>query len=62
MNREQRRHPDREATPKPPHEKELLDKSPPEDETSVRAKSWRHKKVTAEPEGLAALPQLPRNL
>jgi hypothetical protein len=48
MNREQRRHPDKESPPRPPHEKELLDKSPPDDEASVRAKSHRHKKVTAD--------------
>ena len=48
MNREQRRHPEKDTPPKPPQEKELLDKSRPEDEQSVRAKSWRHKKVTAD--------------
>jgi len=48
MNREQRRHPDKESPPRPPQEKELLDKSPPEDETSVRSKSHRHKKSTAD--------------
>jgi hypothetical protein len=48
MNREQRRHPDRESPPRPPQEKELLDKSPPEDDASARAKSHRHKKVTAD--------------
>jgi hypothetical protein len=48
MNREQRRHPDKERPPKPPHERELLDKSPPDDELSARAKSTRHKKVTAD--------------
>jgi hypothetical protein len=48
MNREQRRHPEKEAAPRPAHEKELPDKSPPEDEPSVRAKSSRHKKVTAD--------------
>ena len=29
-------------------EKELLDKSPPDDEQAARAKSHRHKKVTAD--------------
>jgi hypothetical protein len=48
MNREQRRHPEKESPPRPAHEKELLDKSPPDDEQSVRAKSHRHKKVTAD--------------
>jgi hypothetical protein len=49
MNREQRRHPQKEAEPpRPPYEKEPIDNSPPEDEQSVRAKSWRHKKVTAD--------------
>jgi len=48
MNREQRRHPGKESPPKPPREKELLDKSPPDDEASARAKPWRHKKVTAD--------------
>jgi hypothetical protein len=47
MNREQRRHPEKETPPRPPQEK-LLDKSPPDDEASARAKSWRHKKVTAD--------------
>jgi hypothetical protein len=48
MNREQRRHPDKVSAPKPPQEKELLDKSPPDDEQSARTKSSRHKKVTAD--------------
>jgi hypothetical protein len=49
MNREQRRHPEQEKdAPKPEYEEKLLDKSPPEDEQSVRAKSSRHKKVTAD--------------
>jgi hypothetical protein len=48
MNRDQRRHPGKASAPKPPHEKELLDKSPPDDEQSARAKSSRHKKVTAD--------------
>jgi hypothetical protein len=46
-NREQRRRPENEA-PNPEHEKKLLDKSPPDDEQSARAKSHRHKKVTAD--------------
>jgi hypothetical protein len=48
MNREQRRHPEKQTSPKPPEERELLDKSAPDDEHSVRAKSSRHKKVTAD--------------
>ncbi|CAN5226259.1 hypothetical protein BH18ACT12_BH18ACT12_01070 [soil metagenome] len=48
MNREQRRHPEKVSPPRPPHEKELLDKSPPDDEQAQRAKSSRHKKVTAD--------------
>jgi hypothetical protein len=48
MNRAQRRHPNRESAPRPPQEKQLLDKSPPDDEASTRAKSHRHKKVTAD--------------
>jgi len=48
MNRAQRRHPEKEAPPRPPHEKELIGKSPADDEASARAKSWRHKKVTAD--------------
>jgi hypothetical protein len=49
MNREQRRHPEKVSAPKPPpQKKELLDKSPPDDEQSARAKSHRHKKVTAD--------------
>jgi hypothetical protein len=49
MNREQRRHPEKEAAPRPPQQKELIDKSPPAaDEASARTKSWRHKKVTAD--------------
>jgi hypothetical protein len=47
MNRKERRHPDQESQPKPP-QKEQLDKSQPDDELSVRAKSHRHKKVTAD--------------
>ncbi|MFL5950917.1 MAG: hypothetical protein ACJ74M_04860 [Gaiellaceae bacterium] len=48
MNREQRRHPEKESSPRPPEEKELVDKSHTEEELSVRAKSQRHKKVTAD--------------
>ena len=48
MNREQRRHPDKETPQRPPHEKELPDKTPAEDDASARSKSWRHKKVTAD--------------
>jgi hypothetical protein len=49
MNRAQRRHPEKKTdAPTPAHEQKLLDKSPPDDEQSVRAKSHRHKKVTAD--------------
>jgi hypothetical protein len=48
MNRKERRHPEKQDQPKPAHEKELLDKSPPDDEQAARAKSSRHKKVTAD--------------
>jgi hypothetical protein len=48
MNREERRHPEKESAPRPPQEKELQGKNPPDDEASVRAKSSRHKKVTAD--------------
>ena len=48
MNRKQRRHPVAKDAPNPAHEKELLDKSPPDDEQSARTKSHRHKKVTAD--------------
>jgi hypothetical protein len=47
MSRKQRRQPEQDA-PNPAHEKKLLDKSPPDDEQSARAKSHRHKKVTAD--------------
>ena len=48
-NREQRRHPEKVSAQKPPpHEQEPLDKTAPDDELSVRAKSSRHKKVTAD--------------
>jgi hypothetical protein len=48
VNREQRRHPEKAAAPRPPQEKKHLDKSAPDDEQSVRAKSSRHKKSTAD--------------
>jgi hypothetical protein len=48
MNRKERRHPEHESPPRPPHEKKLVDKSPHDDELSARAKSHRHKKVTAD--------------
>jgi hypothetical protein len=47
MSREQPRQPEKDV-PKPEYEKKLLDKSPPDDEQSARAKSSRHKKVTAD--------------
>jgi hypothetical protein len=48
MNRERRRQPEKKDAPNPAHEKQLLDKSPPDDEQAARAKSHRHKKVTAD--------------
>jgi hypothetical protein len=49
MNRDQRRHPNKEQdTPKPEDEQKLLEPSRPDEEQSVRAKSSRHKKVTAD--------------
>ena len=48
MNREQRRHPEKESPPRPPQEKEPVDKGPQDDDASARSKSWRHKKVTAD--------------
>jgi hypothetical protein len=47
MNRRQRLQKGKDA-PNPAHEKQLLDKSPPDDEQSARVKSHRHKKVTAD--------------
>jgi hypothetical protein len=46
MNREERRHPEKDRDTKAPQEQEI-DKRP-QDEASVRAKSTRHKKVTAD--------------
>jgi hypothetical protein len=48
MNREERRHPDKHRDTKAPREEEVLDASKPQEEASVRAKSNRHKKVTAD--------------
>jgi hypothetical protein len=48
MNREERRHPEKHRTPKAPQEKELHGADKPQEETSVRAKSSRHKKSTAD--------------
>jgi hypothetical protein len=47
MNREERRHPEKDK-PKPEDEQKLFDKSPPDDEQAARTKSSRHKKVTAD--------------
>jgi hypothetical protein len=47
MDRKEPRQPEQGA-PKPEYERKLLDKSPPDDEESARAKSSRHKKVTAD--------------
>ena len=50
MNREQRRHPEQQEhqNPKAPPEQEFNAKDKPQDEGSTRAKSSRHKKVTAD--------------
>jgi hypothetical protein len=48
VNRKERRHPGKDTPPRPPQEQKLLDKSPSDDEASTRAKSSRHKKVTAD--------------
>jgi hypothetical protein len=48
MNREEKRHPDKHRETKAPQEKEIYGTDKPEDEASVRAKSSRHKKVTAD--------------
>lgn len=49
MNREERRHPDKRRTPKGgPPEQEFHPADKPQDEASPRAKSSRHKKMTAD--------------
>jgi hypothetical protein len=48
MNREERRHPDKDRDTKAPHGNEIHDAQKPQEEASVRAKSSRHKKVTAD--------------
>ena len=48
MNREEKRHPEKHRNTKAPQEREIFGKDMPEDEASVRAKSTRHKKVTAD--------------
>jgi hypothetical protein len=48
MNREERRHPDKDRDTKAPQEHEIHDAHKPQEESSVRAKSSRHKKVTAD--------------
>ena len=48
MNREERRHPAKDRPAKAPQEQELKGADKPQDEASVRAKSSRHKKVTAD--------------
>jgi hypothetical protein len=48
MNREERRHPEKHRNTKAPQERELQGADTPQDETSVRAKSSRHKKSTAD--------------
>ena len=47
-NREERRHPEKHRNTKAPQEKELHGTDTPQDESSARAKSSRHKKVTAD--------------
>jgi hypothetical protein len=47
MNRDERRHSEK-AKAKAPQVKELHAADKPQDEASVRAKSSRHKKVTAD--------------
>jgi hypothetical protein len=48
MNREERRHPDKHRDTKAPQEAEIREAQKPQDESSTRAKSSRHKKVTAD--------------
>ena len=48
MNREERRHPDKDRETKAPQEREINEPKRPEDEASIRAKSTGHKKVTAD--------------
>jgi hypothetical protein len=48
MNREERRHPEKDRETKAPQEREINDPQKPQDEGSTRAKSSRHKKVTAD--------------
>ena len=48
MNREERRHPDKHRNTKAPQEHELQKPGTPQEESSTRAKSSRHKKVTAD--------------
>jgi hypothetical protein len=48
MNREERRHPDKQGNAKTPPAKEQHGADKPQDEASVRAKSSRHKKSTAD--------------
>jgi hypothetical protein len=48
MNREDRRHPEKHRETKAPQEREVHAPETPQEETSVRAKSSRHKKSTAD--------------
>jgi hypothetical protein len=48
MNRDERRHPEKHRTPKGQPEQEIHGADKPQDEASARAKSSRHKKVTAD--------------
>jgi hypothetical protein len=47
MNREERRHPEKQPE-RPPQQKTPHPVDAPQDEESARAKSHRHKKVTAD--------------
>jgi hypothetical protein len=48
MNREQRRHPEKQQNVNPQKEQDLHSPTRPPEEESVRAKSSRHKKSTAD--------------
>jgi hypothetical protein len=48
MNRDERRHPEKHRTTKAPQEHEVHKAGTPQDDSSTRAKSSRHKKVTAD--------------
>jgi hypothetical protein len=48
MNRQQRRHPSKGTEPKTPPDQQLKGPERPPQEANPRAKSARHKKVTAD--------------